>query len=243
MPFRRISVLLLAAATLLLAGHFAAAEVIVAYQATNADSNAYHLKDVTVTGNPLVAYKATGVAGIGLTRVLGNTGFVWQGWTGVDLVNDLEHAKQANDYFEWGFHANTGQWNLSSLDISYYRDGGGPADLSFQVKINDASDFTEFYSDSFAQLDSGVAKTRHITTGINGYTHVTDAVFRIYGYHATADSGPFRVRDHADFETAILTINDADHAIVLRGTPVPEPSTLALLAVFFAMWAVLRRYG
>lgn len=217
---RLFSIIVAAGAVLNLAVDRLAAEIITAYTSSRVESVAPDVVAAGVTGAGLVH-------GAGVTIDGSGSEFIYHGWTEATLAN----ATAGNDYFEWGF-SSPAAWNLSNLGLNFYRSGNGPSNASLQLKTNGGT-FNEIYSS--AAVPTSLSSS--LSLSLAGYTNVTSAVFRLYAYNANAYTGTFRAANAAD-----LKVNGVNHAIVLSGTPVPEPSTLALLAVFLAMLAVLRRY-
>lgn len=220
MPCKRLfTVIVAAGAVFCSAVDRLTADIITAYTSSLVESVVPDVVATGVTGDNLVH-------GAGVT--INNTGsaFIYQGWTTTTLAD----ATTGNDYFEWGFSSATA-WNLSNLGLNFYRSSTGPPQARLQLQTNGGT-FGDIYSTAAVPTSLSTS----LSLSLTAYTNVTSAVFRLYAYDATAYAGTFRAANAAD-----LQVNSANHAIVLSGAPIPKPSTLALLAVFFASLAVLRR--
>ncbi|MGL5083095.1 MAG: Ig-like domain-containing protein [Microcoleaceae cyanobacterium] len=149
--------------------------------------------------------QGVGVTGLDLTRgsgIISATGstFNSSGWN--DSV-DLPGAIANNDFLQWGFNSTTA-YDLSDLDIRYDRSGTGPNQVNIQISVNGGA-FQSFFSDSSVS-DVG---ENNPDLNLSGFTNVTAATFRLYGFGATAAAGTFDIENALDF---------GNTGIVLSGT-------------------------
>ncbi|MCC5944240.1 MAG: fibronectin type III domain-containing protein [Bernardetiaceae bacterium] len=182
--------------------------------------------EVAVSALQLVAYEpisgatappdveGPGVTGENLVRGAGlslNAGFGFNssGWT---VGGDLATAKAADNYIEWGFSSSIA-YNLTTLDMRYFRSGTGPASIVIELSVN-GGPYTIIHTDD-AVPSSAATSMLLAEHDISSFTDVTTANFRLYGFNATGGGGTFR--------TASTTAFDGTHGLIVSGVPSVVP--------------------
>ncbi|MFA7235896.1 MAG: PEP-CTERM sorting domain-containing protein [Phycisphaeraceae bacterium] len=185
---------------------------------------------------------ATGIASpIGLTRGSGivTTGVTaaTRAWGGVNMTTTTSAAAiAANDFVSFGFTVADGYTiSLSSIDEFYRRKASGPSGGLWQYAINGGS-FTDIAPVSFtSSSNAGATLSPFTLTGISDLQDMsagTSVTFRLALYGGTITTGDWYVYDTANSTAPDLALNGTvvspldDH-----GSAVPEPTTVALLAL------------
>ncbi len=167
------------------------------------------------------------VRGQGLSAAGASSTFNSQGYA----TNSVGLAITNRDFITWSFTSSTGH-DLTSANIRYDRSGTGPDDLAFQFST-DGTNFTTIFTDT-AVSDSG---ENVLNIDLSAFDNVTSGTFRVVGWNASSATGTFDFENNA----AIGTIGSADVSFILTGEPVPEPTTMAILAAAGLMAARRRK--
>ncbi|NJK38594.1 MAG: ExeM/NucH family extracellular endonuclease [Oscillatoriales cyanobacterium RM2_1_1] len=163
---------------------------------------------VSANGTSLApTFEGTGITGLDLTRGSGivsaaGSTFNSSGWN--DSAN-LVQAIANNDFLQWGFSSAI-PYDLSDLDIRYDRSGTGPNQIEIQVSVDGGGTFLPFFSDSSVNESS----ENNADINLASFTNISSAIFRLYGFGATASAGTFDIENTIDFN---------NNGIVLSGTP------------------------
>lgn len=164
--------------------------------------------------------------GSGLAAASGST-FNTQGYG----TTSEAAAITAGDFITWSFTSSTGH-DLTSANIRYDRSGTGPAALSIQFST-DGTNFSTVLTDT-AVSDAG---ENVLNIDLSTFDNVTSGTFRVVGWNASSAAGTF------DFENDPLVGSAASSSVsfLLTGEPVPEPTTMAILAAAGLMAARRRK--
>lgn len=142
------------------------------------------------------------------------------------------------DYIEWGFTSPTA-FDLDDFDIRYDRSPAGPSSLRIDFNPNNSGFITVFSDASVSDAGENV-----LGVSLSTFDNISNGVFRLYAWGASASTGTF------DFENAAAigtNLGGTPVSFELNGTitAVPEPSSMALLSVVGGVAAVwkLRRRG
>lgn len=194
----------------------AQAAVIVQYDGAspNTTSVAAVAADASVSADNLTA-------GSGLNT----TNFSTFNFTGWDTTStSFADAVAANDFWAWGFDVTAAATtiDLTTMDLRVDRSGSGPDDFEIQASVNGGTPvslLTHDYNDS----GSGVNFTGVDLTALGTLTTGDSVVFTLGAYNSESENGSL------DLEN--LTFPGGNDGIVINGTVVPEPTSLALLGL------------
>lgn len=165
--------------------------------------------------------------GAGLAAAPASTTFNSQGYGTASAAA----AITAGDFVTWSFTSSTGH-DLTSANIRYDRSGTGPAALEFQFST-DGTNFTTVFTDS-AVSDAG---ENVLNIDLSSFDNVTSGTFRVVGWNASSTGGTFDFENNA----AIGVLDTQNVSFILTGEPVPEPTTMAILAAAGLMAARRRK--
>lgn len=172
-------------------------------------------------------------AGSGLTAANGST-YNWNQWDPASV--SFADAVAANDFWTWGFTVSgNATVALEDFDIRLDRSGTGPDDFEIQASVNGGAGvslLTHDFGDSASGVDFTAVSLAALPTLNNG----DSVVFTMAAFNSEGTGGTF------DLETVDFGGSDP-RALRINGTvtAVPEPSSLALLAVAGVAGAIRRR--
>ena len=137
------------------------------------------------------------------------------GGTESDTINN-------NDYFTWTVNAQTGyRFDVTNIVFNWDRSSTGPSNAFLRSSVDG-------FASDLATWDVSAGGSYQADLSSAGLTNLTSIEFRFYGYRAgsTLGSGGFE---------------GTGDDLVINGTVIPEPSTLALISLAFGGLAVSRR--
>lgn len=151
--------------------------------------------------------------GNGVTPNQGIT-FNSSNWSTASTVN-----LNSNKYIEWGWSASSQALDLTSMTMQYDRSSTGPKQLAIAVSINGGG-FQTIFNDTSVFIGDDTN-----TIGLSSFRSVNSAIFRLFGFDASATGGTLDIE-------RFTTDPDPSRGIVVRGdlTTVPEPGSFMLLA-------------
>lgn len=156
--------------------------------------------------------------GTGITATGNTNGFSANAYQQPDLASAIE----GNDYFTWDVIGQAGTtFSITNVYYALIRTATGPS--NFTLRAN----FDNYGSDLWgvSNLSSTVTLTYGIdVSGTAALQNTNGTVnFRLYGYQNAASGGTGRIED----EAGGVGNDDLD----VFGTAIPEPGTLALIAL------------
>jgi hypothetical protein len=172
------------------------------------------------------------MSGSGLTQQTFST-FNSQGWDVASTT--FEAAVAANDYWSWGFDVTAPGTTitLTTADFRLDRSSTGPEDVEIRATINGSSEVSLF-TFNYAGGTSGVTFTDVDISALGSVSTGDSVEFVLAAFNSSAETGSF------DLET--VTFPGGSDSMVINGTVVPEPSTIAAILGLFALgFVVVRR--
>ena len=183
------------------------AAIILSYQ-TNSNGAVIPASEVAPGVNSNVLQRGVGLQPGGGTGAYNSTG--WS--TGTNLAA----ATAAGDFLTFGFNFSSTPYDLTNLQINYGRNTDGPNSTATQISVDNGVTFQTI------DFDSSVEAANDLNTiDLTGFNGVTNATFRFFGLNANDVTGGLAIQSSP-------TLGN-DRGIVLNGTAVPEPTSMALL--------------
>ncbi len=126
-----------------------------------------------------------------------------------------------NEYVEFSFTSTT-PYDLGLLGINYDRNSMGPRFIRGTISIDGGASFSDIFSNTVSTGD------KSIIVSLNSFDAVKTAIFRVHAWGATNTvSGALRIKATGSTDGPF----DGRHGLVLTGTAVPEPASLALAGI------------
>ena len=157
--------------------------------------------------------------GSGISAAANANRFNGTSWT---IGGGESDAVTSNDYFTWTLNAKAGAtFSVTNIVFNWDRSSTGPSN-AFLRTSNDG------FSSTIASWDVSGASNYIADLSGAALTNLTSLEFRLYGYRAGGSAGS------GGFE-------GSGNDLVLNGTAIPEPGTLALFGSALAGLLILRR--
>lgn len=143
-------------------------------------------------------------------------------------------AVAANDFWSWGFDVTSPgvTITLTTMDFRLDRSSTGPDDVEIQATINGVNSVSLFTHD-WVDSGDGVTFTNIDISALGSVTTGDSVEFILAAFNSESTGGTF------DLET--VTYPSGRDSMVINGTIVPEPSTIAAILGLFALGFVVYR--